>query len=112
MTIGDVEMARRRETEAERAARERVKAAFDAQMTAVNDFFSRERRIETMRTDIAALELEQADAVRRLVAATSVAHASEVLGWPQSKVREASARVERPIRTAVSTAASASGEPT
>jgi|GEM_PF-3524355 len=112
MTIGDVEMARRRETEAERAARERVKSGFDAQMSAVNDFFSRERRIETMRVDIAALEMEQADAVSRLSAATSVAHAAEVLGWPQSKVREASARVKRPIRTAVSTTASPFGEST
>lgn len=105
-------MARRKETEAERAARERVKSGFDAQMTAVNDFFSRERRIETLRVDIAALEVEQADAVSRLSAATSVAHASDVLGWPQSRVREASARVKRPIRNAVSSAESASGEST
>lgn len=105
-------MARRRETDAERAARERVKAAFDAQMTAVNDFFSRERRIETMRVDIAALEVEQTDAVSRLSAATTVAHASEVLGWSQARVREASARVKAPIRTAVSTTASPIGEPT
>ena len=96
-------MARRNETEAERSARERVKAGFDAQMTAVNDFFSRERRIETMRVDIAALEVEQADAVRRLVAATSVAHAAEIVGWPQSRAREASARTtNRPRSSGVS----------
>jgi hypothetical protein len=83
-----------------------VKAGFDVQMTAVNDFFARERRIETMRADIAVLELEQADAVRRLVAATSVAHSAEVLRWPQSRVREASARMSNPTRsTSVSSAA-------
>lgn len=92
-------MARRNETEAERSARERVKAGFDAQMAAVNDFFARERRIETMRIDIAALELEQADAVRRLAEVMSVARAAEVLGWPQSRVREASARTRQPSRS-------------
>lgn len=93
-------MARRNETEAERSARERVKAGFDAQMAAVNDFFARERRIETMRTDIAALEVEQADAVSRLVGATSSAHAAEVLCWPQSRIREAAARARKPARSA------------
>lgn len=91
-------MARRNETEAERSARERVKSGFDLQMAAVNDFFGRERRIETMRAGIAALELDQADAVQRLVAATSVAHAAEVVGWPQSRVREVAARVNRPAQ--------------
>ena len=92
-------MARRHETEAERSARERVKAGFDLQMTAVNDFFARERRIETMRSNIAALEVEQADAVRRLVVATSIAHAAEIVSWPQSRVREASARTRNPPRS-------------
>ncbi len=88
-------MARRYETEAERSARERVKAGFDSQMAAVNDFFRRERRIETIRVEIASLEAEQADAVGRLVASTSVAHAAKVVGWTQSRVRDATCRAKR-----------------
>ena len=64
-------MPRRSETPAEREARDRVKQRYDAQLAAINDFFTRERRIEMLRADIATLEAEQGTAATKLVEATS-----------------------------------------
>ena len=82
-------MPRRNETPAEREAREHVKQRYDAQLAAINDFFTRELRIEALRADIATLESEQGTAATELVEATGVAQAAEILGWSQSRVREA-----------------------
>lgn len=82
-------MPRRSETPAEREARDRVKRRYDAQLAAINDFFTRERRIDTLRADVATLEAEQGEAASNLVDATSVALAAEIIGWSQSRVREA-----------------------
>lgn len=84
-------MPRRSETPAEREARDRVKLRYDAQLAAINEFFARERKIEALRADIATLEAEQGEAAARLVDATSVAQAAEILGWSQGRVREATA---------------------
>ena len=81
-------MPRRSETPAEREARDRVKQRYDAQLAAINDFFTRERRIEALRAEIATLEAEQGEAVAKLVEATSVAQAAETIGWSQSRTRE------------------------
>lgn len=82
-------MPRRNETPAEREARDRLKQRYDAELSAITDFFTRERRIEGLRGDIATLEAEQADAVAKLVVATSVARGADTIGWSQSRVREA-----------------------
>jgi hypothetical protein len=82
-------MPRRSEMPAEREARNRVKERYDAQLAAINDFFTRERRIETLRADIATLETEQGEAAAKLAKATNVAQAAEIIGWPPSRVREA-----------------------
>ncbi|MGB2718198.1 MAG: hypothetical protein WBC54_00405, partial [Rhodococcus sp. (in: high G+C Gram-positive bacteria)] len=55
----------------------------------INEFFTRERRIDTLRADVATLEAEQGEAASNLVDATSVALAAEIIGWSQSRVREA-----------------------
>ena len=81
-------MPRRSEMPAEREARERVKQRYDAQLAAINDFFARESRIEALRADIATLETEQGAAAAKLAEVTSVAQAAEIIGWPQSRVRE------------------------
>ena len=81
-------MPRRSETPAERDARDRVKQRYDAQLAAINDFFTRERRIELLRVDLATLEGEQGEAAVKLAEATSVAQAAEILGWSQGRVRE------------------------
>jgi Tfp pilus assembly protein PilN len=81
-------MPRRSETPAEREARDRVKQRYDAQLAAINDFFARESRIEALRADIATLETEQGAAAAKLAEVTSVAQAAEIIGWPQSRVRE------------------------
>jgi hypothetical protein len=99
-------MPRRSETPAEREARDRVKHRYDAQLAAVNEFFTRERRIETLRADVATLEAEQGEATTKLVAATSVAQAAEILGWTQSRVREATGPRRRPGRQVGEPAAS------
>lgn len=85
-------MAKRSETPAERGARDRVKRRYDAQLSAVNDFFTCERRIEMMRADIATLEAEQGVAVGALANASSTAEAATVVGWSHAKVREVAAR--------------------
>jgi hypothetical protein len=85
-------MPRRNETQAERKARERVKQRYDAQLAAINDFFTLERRIEGLRADIATLETEQGAAAAKLAEATSLAQAAEIIGWPQSRVREVTSR--------------------
>ena len=82
-------MPKRSETPAEREARDRVKQRYDAQLAAINEFFTREQRIEALRADIATLEAEQGSAAKQLVEATSVAQAAEILGWSQARVREA-----------------------
>ena len=81
-------MPRRSETPEEREARDRVKRRYDAQLAAINDFFTQERRIEALRADIATLDAEQGTAAEQLVEATSVAQAAEILGWSQARVRE------------------------
>lgn len=96
-------MPRRSETPAEREARDRAKRRYDAQLAAINDFFTRERRIEALRADIAALAEEQGAAAARLVEATSVVQAAEILGWSQARVREASRSRRRIERGADST---------
>jgi hypothetical protein len=73
-------MPRRSETPAEREARDRVKRRYDAQLAAINDRFTRERRVEALRADIATLEAEQGMAAEQLVGAMSVAQAAEILG--------------------------------
>ena len=83
-------MPRRSELPAEREARDRAKRRYDTQLAAINDFFTRERRIEVLRCDVVTLEAEQGDAAAKLVVATSVAEAAEILGWTQARVREAS----------------------
>ena len=83
-------MPRRSETPGEREARDRVKERYEAQLAAINDFFARERRIEAMRADIATLEAEHGGAATKLVEATSIAQAAEILGWSQARVRDAS----------------------
>lgn len=91
-------MPKRSETPAEREARDRVKQRYDAQLAAINDFFTRESRIEALRADVATLEAEQGEATTRLVAATSVAQAAEILGRTKSRVREATGPRRRPGR--------------
>ena len=81
-------MPRRNETQAERKARERVKQRYGVQFAAINEFFTLERRIEGLRADIATLETEQGEAAAKLAEATSLAQAAEIIGWPQSRVRE------------------------
>jgi hypothetical protein len=93
-------MPRRSETPAEREARSRVKRRCDAQLAAINDFFTRERRIEALRADIATLEAEQGTAAEQLVEATNVAQTAEVLGWSQTRVREATGPRRRVDRSA------------
>ncbi len=44
-------MPRRSDTPAEREARDRVKQRYDAQLEAINEFFTRERRIDALRVD-------------------------------------------------------------
>ena len=81
-------MPRRSETPAEREARDRVRRRYEAQLAAINDFFTRERRIETLRADIATLETEQGAAAAKLATATNVAQAAEIISWSPSRVRE------------------------
>ena len=81
-------MPRRSEMPAEREARDRVKQRYDAQLEAINDFFTRERRIEMLRAEIATLETEQGEAAAELAKATNVAQAAEIISWPPSRVRE------------------------
>jgi hypothetical protein len=95
-------MPRRNETPTEREARDRVKHRYDAQLSAINDFFMRERRIEALRADIAKLEADQGKAAEQLVEATSVAQAAEILGWSQARVREATGPRRRIDRGAAS----------
>jgi hypothetical protein len=103
-------MPRRSETPAAREARNRVKERYDAQLEAINDFFTHERKIETLRADIATMEAEQGTAASRLVEATSIAQAAEILGWSQARVREAAAPRRRTNAVAgESTASSSAG---
>ncbi len=85
-------MPKRSETPAERKARDRIKRRYDAQLAAINEFFTLERRIEGLRADMATLETDQGAAAAKLAEATSLAQAAEIIGWPQSRVREVTSR--------------------
>ena len=103
-------MPKRSETPAEREARDRVKHRYGVQLAAINDFFTRERRIEGLRADIATLETEQGAAAAKLAEATSVGQAAEIIGWPQSRVREVASRWCTSARGAKASSTTASAQ--
>jgi len=85
-------MARRSESVGQREARERLRERHELEVRTVTEFFGIEDRIDSLRTQIAALEDEQAVCVTRMVEAADVSRAAAVTCWPVAKTRDVAGR--------------------
>ena len=94
-------MARRSESVAQREARERLRERHELEVRTVTEFFGIEDRIDSLRTQIARLEDEQAVCVSRLVEATDVSRAAAVICWPLARTRDVAGRVRSDCPAAV-----------
>ncbi len=82
-------MARKRESVAEREARERLRDRYDAEVKAVAEFFGYAGQIDQLNAKIDVLVERQVETVVRLAESTDVNRAADTVCWPVSRVREA-----------------------
>lgn len=94
-------MARKRESVAEREARERLRDRYDAEVKAVAEFFGYAGQIDQLNAKIEVLVEQQVDTVARLAESTDVNRAADTVCWPVSRVREAVTK-KRPVSDAAS----------
>ncbi len=82
-------MARKPSSDRERAARARLKERFDAELRACGEFFAGLDRRGELLEQLADVDAAQEAAVARIVEATGVERAAELVDWSKTKVREA-----------------------
>lgn len=82
-------MVRKRESVAEREARERMRDRYDAEVKAVVEFFGYAGQIDQLSAKIDVLVERQVETVVRLAESTDVNRAADTVSWPVSRVREA-----------------------
>lgn len=82
-------MARKRESVAEREARERLRDRYDSEVKAVAEFFGYAGQIDQLNAKIEVLVERQVETVVRLAESTDVNRAADTVCWPVSRVREA-----------------------
>jgi hypothetical protein len=100
-------MVRKRESVAEREARERLRDRYDAEVKAVAEFFGYAGQIDQLNAKIDALIERQTETVARLAESTDVNRAADTVCWSANKVRDAVAKTRREVGgSASATAAS------
>ncbi len=88
-------MSRKRESVAEREARERLRDRYDAEVKAVAEFFGYAGQIDQLNAKIDALVERQVETVARLAESTDVNRAADTVCWSVNKVRDAVAKTHR-----------------
>jgi hypothetical protein len=88
-------MVRKRESVAEREARERLRDRYDAEVKAVAEFFGYAGQIEQLNAKIDVLVERQVETVARLAESTDVNRAADTVCWSVNKVRDAVATTRR-----------------
>ena len=82
-------MARRSESEQERAARARLKHRHEVELAAYNEFFAIETRRRRLQDELVELDAEQAAAVATLAEVSDSTTVANVIDWSPTKVRAA-----------------------
>ena len=90
-------MVRKRESVAEREARERLRDRYDAEVKAVAEFFGYAGQIDQLNAKIDALVERQVATVARLAESTDVTRAADTVCWSVNKVRDAVAKTRRDV---------------
>ena len=90
-------MVRKRESVAEREARERLRDRYDAEVKAVAEFFGYAGQIDQLNAKIDALIERQVATVARLAESTDVTRAADTVCWSVNKVRDAVAKTRRDV---------------
>lgn len=88
-------MARKRESVAEREARERLRDRYDAEVNAVAEFFGYAGQIGQLNAKIDVLVERQSETVARLAESADVNRAADTVCWSVNKVRDAVAKTQR-----------------
>jgi len=76
-----IEMVRKRESVAEREARERLRARYDAEVKAVAEFFGYAGQTDQLNAKIDVLVERQVKTVARLAESTDVNRAADTVCW-------------------------------
>ena len=97
-------MVRKRESVAEREARERLRDRYDAEVKAVAEFFGYAGQIGQLNAKIDVLVERQVETVARLAESTDVNRAADTVCWSVNKVRDAVAKTRREVGGAPSVA--------
>jgi len=82
-------MARRSESNEERAARARLKQRHEVELAAYNEFFAIETRRRRLEDELVGLDAEQAAAVATLAEVSDSTTVANVIDWSPTKVRAA-----------------------
>jgi hypothetical protein len=90
-------MVRKRESVAEREARERLRDRYDAEVKAVAEFFGYAGQIDQLNAKIDVLVERQVETVARLAESTDVNRAADTVCWSVNKVRDAVAKARRDV---------------
>jgi hypothetical protein len=90
-------MVRRRESVAEREARERLRDRYDAEVKAVAEFFGYAGQIDQLNAKIDVLVERQVETVARLAESTDVSRAADTVCWSVNKVRDAVAKTRQEV---------------
>ena len=91
-------MVRKRESVAEREARERMRDRYDLEVKALVEFFGYAGQIDQLNAKIDVLVERQGETVARLAESTDVNRAADTVCWPVAKVRDAIAANRRDTR--------------
>jgi len=91
-------MARKRESVAEREARELLRDRYDAEVKAVAEFFGYAGQIDQLNAKIDVLVERQVKTVARRAESTDVNRAADTVCWSVNKVRDAVAKTRREVR--------------
>lgn len=103
--IGGQRMARKRESVAEREARERLRDRYDAEVRAVAEFFGYAGQIDRLNAKIDVLAERQVETVAWLAESTGVSRVADTVCWSVNKVRDAVAKTRREVGGSSSVAA-------
>ena len=91
-------MGNKRESVAEREARERLRDRYEAEVKAVAQFFGYASQIDQLNAKIDVLVDHQGETVARLAESADVNRAADTVCWPVAKVRDAMAANRRGAR--------------
>ena len=102
-------MVRKRESVAEREARERLRDRYDAEVKAVAEFFGYAGQIDQLNAKIDVLVERQVETVARLAESTDVSRAADTVCWSVNKVRDAVLKTRQEAGGSIAVAAMPGG---